>query len=253
MGALHAGHLRLIEEARSKSDLVVVSIFVNPFQFDEKSDFASYPRDLEADVNRAQAAGVDICFAPSKNEMYPRAKQEVFVEPGPLGSVLEGASRPGHFRGVATVVTKLFALIEPRLAFFGEKDFQQVVIVRRVVEDLAFPIEIVACPTVREKDGLALSSRNERLSPDERRAGGVLYRALVRGAELAGANSVSSLEVEEAIAQVIREEPLATLDYVAVRNAQSLEPIEACSGSMRLLVAARVGSARLIDNVGVNR
>jgi pantoate--beta-alanine ligase len=253
MGALHAGHLRLIDKARSDADVVVVSIFVNPMQFDETSDFASYPRDLEADVSRAQAAGVDICFAPPTEEMYPHSRQDVFVDPGPLGSVLEGASRPGHFRGVATVVTKLFALIEPQFAVFGEKDYQQLLIVRRVVEDLAFPMTIVSCPTVREASGLALSSRNERLSDAERSAAGVLYRALLAGADLISANSVSPREAEEAMAGVVAKEPLATLDYAAVRDARSLEPLERFGASARLLVACNVGPVHLIDNVGVQR
>jgi pantoate--beta-alanine ligase len=253
MGALHAGHLSLVEMARTQCDVVVVSIFVNPLQFNDPSDFTRYPRDLDSDVTKAQDVGVDVVFAPSTDEMYPHTKQDVVVDPGTIGAILEGAARPGHFRGVATVVTKLFGCVAPDLAVFGEKDYQQLTIIRRIVEDLALPIAICSSPTVREVDGLAISSRNRLLSHDERDVAVVLYKALKAGAEMIASGIVSVREVETALALIISDESLIHIDYATVRDADSLESLEECAGSMRILVAACLGKTRLIDNVGVTR
>ncbi|MCU1495661.1 MAG: pantoate--beta-alanine ligase [Acidimicrobiaceae bacterium] len=248
LGALHQGHASLVAAARAAHDVVVLSVFVNPLQFDRADDLARYPRDLEADAAFAAAAGVDVCFAPSAHQMYPGGEPVVRVDPGRLGGVFEGASRPGHFSGVATVVTKLLALTAPDAAYFGEKDYQQLVIVRRLTADLSMPIEIVGCPTVREPDGLAVSSRNRRLSPRERSAAAVLHRALVEGRD-AAAGGAARAEVESAMAKVVGSEPLATLDYVAVTDPVLEIPGDPLSGRLRLLVAAEVGPVRLIDNV----
>lgn len=248
MGALHAGHGSLLARARARHDLVVLSMFVNPLQFDRSEDLERYPRDMASDVALALEAGADVCFAPSVGEMYPLGDPQVRVEPGSLGERFEGASRPGHFAGVATVVTKLLALGAPDAAYFGEKDYQQLVVVRRLVADLSLPVEVVGCPTVREEDGLALSSRNRRLSPAERAAATVLYRALLAGRD-ALAGSPRREEVEAAMARVVLAEPLATLDYAAVTAAGLADPGEPLAGALRLLVAAEVGPVRLIDNM----
>jgi pantoate--beta-alanine ligase len=222
MGALHAGHASLIRRSASECDLTAVTVFVNPLQFGPGEDLATYPRTLDADVEAAAAAGAGMLFAPSVEEMYPDGAPAVTVHVAGE-DVLEGAARPGHFDGVATVVAKLFNLAGPCRAYFGEKDWQQLRVVRRMVADLSFPVEVVACPTVREPDGLALSSRNAGLSPEERRAAGVLYRALTS-------------YPGRRMADVVATEPLATLDY-------------AVADGDRLLIAARIGGVRLIDNL----
>jgi pantoate--beta-alanine ligase len=249
MGALHAGHLSLVEAALGLADFVGLSVFVNPLQFGDRADLEQYPRDLEADLKTAEAAGVGAVFAPAVEEMYPAGQPATVVEPGPLGQILEGASRPGHFAGVATVLTKLFSLTGPCAAFLGEKDFQQLAVVRQVVFDLDLPAEIIGCPTVRERDGLALSSRNRRLSPGERSAARCLHAALLAGrASLARGESPE--EAEAAMAAVVESEPLARLDYAAVVEPESLRsPGPAPAGLLRLLVAAFVGPVRLIDNL----
>ena len=224
MGALHEGHASLIRRAAAECDVAAVSVFVNPLQFGPSEDFVTYPRDLDADVVVASAAGANVVFAPPIDDMYPDGAPAVTVHVAGE-DVLEGASRPGHFDGVATVVAKLFNLAGPCRAYFGEKDWQQLRVVRRLVADLSFPVEVVACPTVREADGLALSSRNVRLSPEERRAATVLYRAL-------------TAYPARDMADVVAEESLATLDYAEVLPD-------------RLVIAARIGGVRLIDNVSV--
>lgn len=229
MGALHAGHASLIRRSAAECDLTAVTVFVNPLQFGPAEDFAAYPRDLSGDIDVAAGAGAEVLFAPLVEEMYPGGAPAVSVAVAGE-DVLEGASRPGHFDGVATVVAKLFNLAGACRAYFGEKDWQQLGVVRRLVADLSFPVEVVACPTVREADGLALSSRNVRLSAAERRAATVLYRALQAGA--------ASDDPRRVMAEVVATEPLATLDY-----AEALPD--------RLVIAARVGSVRLIDNVKV--
>lgn len=250
MGSLHAGHLSLAKRARCADDLVALTIFVNPLQFGPGEDLAQYPRDPEADLEAAEAAGADLVFAPDEAEMYPDPPL-VSVGVGVLGQVLEGASRPGHLEGVATVVAKLFALAGRTRSYFGEKDYQQLLVVRRLVKDLSFPVEVVACPTVREPDGLALSSRNARLSPTERGAATALVRGLEAGREALRRGAGELAEVEAAMAAVVEAEPLARLDYAAVRRDGDLSLPERLEGRVRLLAAARVGPVRLIDNLGL--
>lgn len=230
MGALHEGHLSLVRRAAAECGTTVVSVFVNPLQFGPGEDLERYPRDLDADVEVAAEAGADVVFAPPVEEMYPGGAPVVRVEVGgELAERWEAASRPGHFAGVATVVTKLFAVVGPCRAYFGEKDWQQLLVVRRLVGDLSMAVEVVACPTVREEDGLALSSRNRYLSAGERRAATALYRALTAG-------SVSPDDPRTAMAEVVAAEPLARLEYADVLGD-------------RLVIAAWVGGTRLIDNM----
>lgn len=250
MGALHAGHLSLVEAARHRCDIVVVSIFVNPTQFGEGEDFDAYPRDLDADADLLESVGVDVLFAPTVAAMYPSGAT-TSVDPGPLGEVWCGASRPGHFVGVATVVTKLLGIVTPDVAFFGEKDYQQLRVIERVVRDLDIDTRIVGCPIVREPDGLALSSRNRYLSADERAHALVLSRALSRAQRSAasGADDLASLEME--LAATIAAEPGVALDYAAIVDAETLETVTDLRRPARALAAVRVGSARLIDNVAI--
>ncbi|MBN1193707.1 MAG: pantoate--beta-alanine ligase [Coriobacteriia bacterium] len=251
MGALHDGHLSLVEAARERSDLVVISVFVNPTQFGPGEDFEAYPRDLQRDMDLLYAEGVDIVFTPTPEVMYAPDAQ-VTVDPGLLGSVLEGASRPKHFAGVCTVVAKLFSIVGPDLAFFGEKDFQQLGIVKRMVLDLDLPVKVVGCPTVRECDGLAMSSRNAYLSGDEREAATVLYRALCRAEKLALGREGDARVLQEAMREVIDAESLAEVDYAIVADETTLQPLERLgAGRARALVAVRIGSTRLIDNLAL--
>jgi pantoate--beta-alanine ligase len=253
MGALHAGHLSLVEKAASDGSFVAISIFVNPLQFGDPGDLASYPRDLAADLEKAEGAGVGAVFAPLPEAMYPGGAPKTTVDPGPLGKVLEGASRPGHFAGVATVLTKLFSLSGPVTAYFGEKDFQQLAIVRQLVADLDLAVTVVGCPTVREPDGLALSSRNRRLGPKERQGATCLHRALVCGAQVLS-DGGSPEEAEEKMAAEIEKEPAARLDYAVAVEPSSLEkPGPEYRGELRLLVAAALGEVRLIDNLAARR
>jgi pantoate--beta-alanine ligase len=253
LGGLHAGHVTLIEAARRANDVVVVSVFLNPIQFDDPGDLARYPRDLMADLACAGRAGADIVFAPSVEAMYPAGRPEVTVDPGALGAIFEGAARPGHFRGVATIVTKLLALVAPSYAYFGEKDYQQLVVVRRLVRDLSLPVEIVACPTVRDPDGLADSSRNAFLDSGERQAATVLYRALCAGAEAVRSGVTDAGEVEVTMRSMVATEPSVALDYARIVADGHLEPLSTVVGDVVLLVAARVGQVRLIDNLRVAR
>jgi pantoate--beta-alanine ligase len=251
MGAFHEGHMSLLQAAASSCDVVAASIFVNPLQFSSAADLARYPANLELDMAMAQAAGVGLLFAPSVSEMYPRGEPETRVEPGGLADRLEGASRPGHFAGVATVVTKLLSLSGRCGAYFGEKDFQQLAVVRRLVADLDLDVEIVGCPTVREPDGLACSSRNRLLGPDDRRAAGVLFKALGAGRAALVTGARHSAEVEAAMVAVVAAEPRARLDYAVVVDPVTFESPAPLSGGLRLLIAAQVGPVRLIDNLGV--
>lgn len=254
MGALHAGHVALIGAAVAEGMGPVVSVFVNPLQFDDPGDLAAYPRRRDDDLALAEAAGALACFAPSVEAMYPRGRPQVTVDPGPLGGVLEGASRPGHLGGVGTVVAKLLAAVRPDRAYFGEKDYQQLVLVRRLVSDLSFPVVVVGVPTVREPDGLALSSRNDRLSPAERAAAPALHEALQAGrAELLEGGAPSA--AASVMAARLAREGLVTPDYAVVRAAGDLAEVDDAGGpgELRLLVAAWVGSVRLLDNLGVRR
>lgn len=248
MGALHEGHFSLIRQARRQSDAVAVSIFVNPTQFDSPEDLTKYPRNLDRDLESLRHFKVDAVFAPSTAEMYPPGFQ-TFVEPGDLAARFEGASRPGHFRGVATVVLKLFHIVEPELAYFGQKDFQQVLVVRRLVEDLNLPIRLVVCPIVREADGLALSSRNERLNAAERQAAAAIHRSLRQVERRAHQGETESRRLLDEIKQVLASEPLVQLDYAAIVEPRGLQPLERVVPGSVVLIAARLGGTRLIDNL----
>jgi pantoate--beta-alanine ligase len=250
MGYLHDGHASLMRAARADTDVVVASIFVNPLQFGAGEDLDAYPRDLDRDTELAAASGVDLLFTPAVEEMYPRPVLTT-VTVAQVSEGLEGASRPTHFSGVATVVAKLFSIVGPCRAYFGAKDFQQVAVVRRMTEDLSLPVEVVACPTRREPDGLAMSSRNVYLTPEERAAAPVVYTALRSGAAAIAAGERDPATVRELMAQIIEAEPLAQLDYAEVVDADSFTVPEPLAGNLRLLAAVRFGRARLIDNVGV--
>ena len=252
MGALHAGHRSLIERAAAQCDVVAVTVFVNPLQFDQAADLAAYPRDLEADTALARAAGASVVFAPPVEEMYgpPPHRIASSVHVDEVSQGLEGASRPGHFDGVATVVAKLFALSGRCRAYFGEKDFQQLAVVRRMVADLSIPVTIVGCPTVREDDGLAMSSRNTRLSAQQRRAAPALHRALRAGRACVERGERDPARVSAAMTAVLVAEPLVTPDYAVAVDPESLRCPTELSGHVRLLVAARLGTTRLIDNEG---
>jgi pantoate--beta-alanine ligase len=247
MGALHEGHARLLEEAAARPGPLVVSIFVNPLQFGPDEDFETYPRSLDADMALCEDLGVDVVFAPTGAEMYPVGAPQVTIDPGPLGSILEGASRPGHFRGVLTVVAKLFGVVRPDVAIFGEKDYQQLVLLSRLVDDLDMPVEVVGAATVRDADGLALSSRNRYLSESERVSANALSRALVAGRAAGPAGGAAVLSAAES---VLAAEPTVAADYLTLRAPDLSEPT-AQGGAARLLVAARVGTTRLIDNMAV--
>jgi pantoate--beta-alanine ligase len=225
-----------------------MSIFVNPLQFGPSEDLAAYPRDLDRDARLADEAGMDLLFTPEQREMYPEGRPIVTVDPGPLGERLEGASRPGHLRGVCTVVAKLFGLVGVCRAYFGEKDAQQLAVIRRMAADLDMPVEVIGCPTVREADGLAMSSRNIYLSSEEREAALSLSRALFEAVAMVEAGERDANELRTRMRARIEAEPLAALDYVAVVDDRTFEDVDRIAGPTRALVAARVGKARLIDN-----
>jgi len=248
MGALHAGHISLVRAARQQCDAVAVSIFVNPTQFGPKEDFSKYPRTFERDRELLEAEGVAILFAPSTEEMYPPGAT-TFVTVEGLSEKLCGRSRPGHFRGVATVVAKLLNIVEPDLAFFGQKDSAQAVIIRRMVRDLALGVEIVICPIVREPDGLALSSRNAYLDPRQRKQATVLYRSLMRVQALADRGESNSARLIAAALDVFKQEPEVRLDYFEIVDRETLDPVASTSQGALVAVAAFVGATRLIDNV----
>jgi pantoate--beta-alanine ligase len=253
MGALHEGHLSLMAKAREMSDKVVASVFVNPAQFGANEDLSRYPRDLARDAELAFTKGVDYIFAPTPEEMYPNGFATYITIAG-LSDRLEGASRPGHFRGVATVVAKLFNIVHPHFAFFGRKDAQQVIIIKRMVKDLAMDVEIVVSPTVREEDGLALSSRNVYLSADERKAALVLRRALEKCRQMYNGGERDCGRLATAMRAVIEAEPSARLDYVAITDIVNLEQIATIPHLRPTLVslAVYIGKTRLIDNIVLN-
>jgi len=248
MGALHAGHKRLIDLARSECDLVIVSIFVNPLQFDRQDDLERYPRTLDADVALCSASGVDVVFAPSSLEMYPSPPVCV-VDVGRVADHLCGRFRPGHFRGVATVVMKLFEITQPDRAYFGEKDAQQLAVIRHLVSDLNVPVEIVAVPTVREADGLALSSRNQRLQPGERRVATVLYDALKDAQARIAAGEREAARVAAAAREMIERQPAMKLEYLEIVDPLDMQPVARIDGPVVAAGAIWVGGVRLIDNV----
>lgn len=248
MGALHEGHLSLVRLARERAERVVASIFVNPAQFDSAGDLAAYPRTPERDAELLAEAGCDLLFLPAVEVIYPPGCVTRVEVGGPPAEGLEGAFRPGHFRGVATVVTILFNLVQPDVAVFGEKDAQQLAVVRRLVRDLGVPVEIVAGPTVREADGLALSSRNVRLLDEERRAATMLYRALTAAKAAFDAGERRGDEVRKVMRSVLAGEPLAAVEYAEAVDADTFQPLAELSGSVVLPLAVRIGSTRLIDN-----
>jgi pantoate--beta-alanine ligase len=248
MGALHEGHLSLVRAARKKSDLVAASIFVNPTQFGPNEDFAKYPHTLESDCALLEREGVELVFAPSVEEMYPQGAVTWVVVEG-LSDRLCGKSRPGHFRGVTTVVAKLFHIVEPEVAFFGQKDAAQVAIIQRMVLDLNMPVKIEVCPIVRESDGLAISSRNAYLSLEERKSALVLYRSLVRVQKLFASGEHGSAKLMATAKQEFAGEPNVRLDYIEVVDPETLEPVAAVTERVLVAVAAFVGQTRLIDNI----
>lgn len=249
MGALHEGHLALVKRARRENSTLAVSIFVNPAQFGAQEDLSSYPRDLDRDLDLLRREDTDLVFMPSVEEMYPPGF-DTWVDAGALANKLEGAHRPGHFRGVATVVTKLFGVVRPDRAYFGQKDGQQSVVIRRLVRDLALGLEIVVAPTVREADGLALSSRNVHLTPEQRKAAPVIHRALDCAGQLwkQGIRDADRLRLE--VRSILEGEPLIErIDYVSVADAETLEELDTVNGRAMVSVAVQLGIPRLIDNV----
>ncbi len=250
MGALHAGHSALMERCRAESDFVVASIFVNPTQFAPGEDLDRYPRTLELDLDRCRNVGVDLVFYPSIPEIYPNGSDSTLVETPGLTRILEGAARPGHFRGVATVVLKLFNIVQPDIAYFGQKDFQQLTVIRRMTTDLLLPVEIRPHPTVREPDGLALSSRNRYLSARERSTAPILYRALTRARDAVVAGLANGDRVRQILRETLESGTGVVVDYAEVVDDRTLEPLTELTGRRAIaLVAARLGSTRLLDNL----
>ena len=249
MGALHDGHLALVRIGRQENATLAVTIFVNPTQFGPQEDLAGYPRDLANNLELLRQEQADLVFVPPVNEIYP-AGFDTWVQVGAVGDLLEGEKRPGHFNGVVTVVTKLFNLVRPDRAYFGRKDGQQTVVVRRLVRDLDLGVDIVVVPTVREPDGLATSSRNVYLSPDERRAAPVVYRAICRAGELWGQGVGDGDRLRKGVMEVLKGEPLvASIDYVSVADADTLEELLSVDGRAMVSVAVQIGNTRLIDNI----
>lgn len=248
MGYLHGGHLALVKQARAENSSVVVSIFVNPTQFAPQEDFDTYPRDLERDLALLKKEKIDAVFTPSSNEMYPTGFSSS-VQVGKISERLEGASRPGHFRGVATVVTKLFNIVAPTRAYFGQKDAQQAIVIKKMVIDLNMNVEVVVVPTVREKDGLAMSSRNIYLNPEERQAATVLFKALTHAQELWVKGEKSAVSIRQEMTALIEKEPLANIDYVSVADRQTLEELTTIDRPALVSLAVRIGKTRLIDNI----
>jgi pantoate--beta-alanine ligase len=249
MGALHQGHVALIRKARGKGAAVVVSIYVNPTQFGPREDFKQYPRDLEADCRLCGHEEIDAVFAPADEEMYRDNNASTWLEETALGKRLEGDRRPGHFRGVCTVVAKLFNIVQPDFAVFGEKDYQQLKVVQRMVRDLCYPIEILSAPTVREADGLALSSRNQYLSPEERAQATVLWKALSIAQSLFNEGERNTHRLEADMLRVVTLAPSARFDYAEIADAETLEPVHEVQRGNVALIAAYIGKTRLVDNL----
>ena len=250
MGALHEGHLSLVRASKSRCDVTVVSIFVNPLQFGPSEDLAKYPRTLDRDARLLEELGVDLLFVPGVEEMYPR-DAKTFVQVEELSNKLDGASRPGHFRGVATVVAKLFEIVRPDYAFFGQKDAAQVAVLRKMVSDLNFDVELVVCPIVRERDGLAMSSRNAYLTPEQRQQALVLHRSLMRVQAAVDAGERDAATLIAIGKQAIAEEPGTRLDYFAIVDPDTLDPLPDVSRAALVAVAVYVGATRLIDNIAL--
>jgi len=250
MGYLHEGHLVLVRQARAENSSVVVSIFVNPTQFGPQEDFKKYPRDPKRDLALLEKEKVDVVFMPSVDEMYPPGFNG-WVEVGKIAERLEGASRPGHFRGVATVVARLFDLVQPDRAYFGQKDAQQLLVVKKMVADLNMKLEVVAVPTVREPDGLAMSSRNTYLSPEERKAAVVLYQALTLAQRLCSQGEKGAKAIRRQMAELIQKQPLAEIDYISIADAETLGELDRVKPPALVSLAVKIGRTRLIDNVVV--
>ncbi len=248
MGFLHAGHIRLIDEARHNCDILVVSIFINPAQFGPHEDFDTYPRDLEHDKEILIKSGTDILFCPAVEQMYPGV-QKTYVTTEDLAHKLCGVSRPTHFKGVTTVVAKLFNIIKPHVAVFGQKDAQQALIIKKMVSDLNFDLNMIIVPTVREPDGLAMSSRNQYLSPEERQAAPEIYRALMQARNMITKGMRSRKQIEGCIRDILIAVPPFRIDYIAVVDAESLEPVEQVFGGVMIAAAVYCGTTRLIDNI----
>jgi pantoate--beta-alanine ligase len=247
MGALHKGHINLIRQAKQQCDVVVASVFVNPTQFGPKEDYERYPRDLDNDFQLLSSYNIDTVFAPANEEMYPEGFQ-TFVEPGPLSKIFEGASRPGHFRGVSTVVVKLFNIVQPDMAYFGQKDFQQAIVIRRLVEDLNLNVRLVLCPIVRDEDGLAISSRNAYLKPAQRKSALALSRSLRKAEELAHSGESDAGKILGQMRHALKAEPRVKTDYLAIVNPVSFEPVSRITTGTIAVVAASIDRIRLIDN-----
>ena len=252
MGYLHEGHIELVRRARAENKNVAVSIFVNPTQFGPRDDFAAYPRDPERDLSLLKQEKVDVVFMPDAEEIYP-PQSSTWVEVGNVTERLEGAFRPGYFRGVATVVAKLFGIVEPTRAYFGQKDAQQLVVIRKMVDDLNMNIEVVAVPTVRELDGLAMSSRNVYLDPEERESAVVLYKALSRAQKLWGKGERSAELLRKEMTSLIESEPKATIDYVSIADPETLEELEHIEDQALVSMAVRIGKTRLIDSMTLGK
>lgn len=248
MGYLHEGHLSLVKASKTENDVTIMSIFVNPAQFGPNEDFSRYPRDMERDSSLAEEAGVDIIFAPATDEMYPGG-YKTYVNVDEITEVLCGKSRPGHFKGVTTIVNKLFNLVEPDRAYFGQKDAQQVMVIKKMVKDLNMNVEIVICPIIREKDGLAMSSRNVYLNPEERKAALILSKVLYEAENLIKEGERDKEKVLEYIYGRISSEKLADIDYVQILSASDLKETAVISGSILIALAVRFGKTRLIDNL----
>ena len=248
MGYLHEGHLALVKQARIENSAVIVSIYVNPAQFGPREDFGTYPRDLDHDLELLREGGVDIVFVPSDGEMYP-PEFSSWVDVEKVTERLEGASRPGHFRGVATVVAKLFNTVQPSRAYFGQKDAQQVVVIKRMVADLNMNLEVVVVSTVRESDGLAMSSRNIYLSPKERQAATILFKALTLARQLSQGGEKDAEKIRRQMTSLIQKEPLAQIDYVSIADAETLEELSLLDRPALASLAVRIGKTRLIDNM----
>ena len=252
MGFLHQGHLSLIREARASADVLVVTIFVNPAQFGPSEDYRTYPRDPERDLRLCRQEQVDIVFAPETCDIYPDG-YSTYIEENDLSRWLCGVDRPGHFRGVATVVTKLFNIVQPDVAYFGQKDYQQSRVITKMVKDLNLPVRIAVCPIVREDDGLAMSSRNKYLNPKERQESLCLYRALSRAEKLVMSGEYSAVTIREEMEAVIRQEPHSRIDYIEIRDGETLEPRDQVGEGTLIALAVFIGKTRLIDNLVIEK
>ncbi len=250
MGYLHQGHLSLMGVAKKKSDVLVVSLFVNPTQFGPQEDFKRYPRNLKMDKRLLKESGCDYLFYPQIKEMYPEV-YETYVEVEKSTKILEGAFRPGHFKGVTTIVAKLFNIVMPDVAVFGQKDFQQAVVIRRMVKDLNFPVKIIVAPTIREKSGLALSSRNSYLSDEERIQALSLYQSLNLAKKLIKSGERDSEKIIEKMKKLIQKQPQARIDYISINDSETLETLRKIKGNILISLAVKIGKTRLIDNINI--